>query len=186
MSSSPFNQSRPFRFCFHPLSVTALSLLWGGGGFCWSQSQLSPGEGRVAWTSCQLIAGQRPPCKVPAAKQQQVGVQYLAQGHFHMQLSSARGSWDFNQRPATFRSLADLLYPPLDSVSVKERIFPEPSYSNLYLSLAVMSRYTEICRVKTFQKKNTRHPEVLFCDYHLELSGDREGSAENKLTGLEV
>ena len=102
MSSSPFNQSRPFRFCFHPLSVTALSLLWGGGGFCWSQSQLSPGEGRVAWTSCQLIAGQRPPCKVPAAKQQQVGVQYLAQGHFHMQLSSARGSWDLpiTSRPA--------------------------------------------------------------------------------------
>ena len=31
----------------HPLSVTALSLLVGRGGFCWSQSQLSLGEGRV-------------------------------------------------------------------------------------------------------------------------------------------
>ena len=32
----------------HPLSVTALSLLWGCRGFfCWSQSQLSLGEGRV-------------------------------------------------------------------------------------------------------------------------------------------
>ena len=61
----------------------------------WSQSQLSQGEGRVlpgqvasSWQGPQWW--QRPPRKVPAAHQEQFGVQYLAQGHFDMQLSSAR------------------------------------------------------------------------------------------------
>ena len=51
---------------------------------------------------------QRLPCKVPTAHQEQFGVQYLAQGHVNMQLSSTQGSWDFE--PATFLSLAELLY----------------------------------------------------------------------------
>ena len=32
--------------------------------------------------------------------QEQFGVQYLAQGHFNIQLSSAQGSWDLKQRPS--------------------------------------------------------------------------------------
>ena len=58
---------------------------------CWSQSQLSPGEGRVL------------PGQVASSSQgplEQGGVQHLAQGHFHMQLSSARGSRDLDQRPS--------------------------------------------------------------------------------------
>ena len=73
----------------HPLSVTALSLLWDRGGLCWSQSQLSLGEGRVhpgqvASSSQGTHWWQRLPCKVPTAHQEQFGVQYLAQGHFDM------------------------------------------------------------------------------------------------------
>ena len=87
----------------HPLSVTALSLLWGRRSFCWSQSQLSLGVGRVhpervASSSQGSHWWQRPPCKVLTAHQEQFGVQYLAQGHFCMQLSSA-WSWDLNKRP---------------------------------------------------------------------------------------
>ena len=96
----------------HPLSVTALSLLCSCGGFCWSQSQLSLGEGRAnpAQVASSLQGPhwwQRLPCKVPTAHQEQFGVQNLAQGHFYMQLCSAR-SWDLHK----LRSLADLLYPP--------------------------------------------------------------------------
>ena len=47
---------------------------------CWSQSQLSPGEGRVH--PGQVASSSQGP-------QEQFGVQYLAQGHFDMQLSSA-------------------------------------------------------------------------------------------------
>ena len=88
----------------HPLSVTALSLLCGHRFFCCSQSQLSLGEGRVlpgevASSSQGPHWWQRPPCKEPTAHQEQFGVQYLAQGHFDMQLSSAR-SWDLNRRPS--------------------------------------------------------------------------------------
>ena len=47
--------------------------------------------------------------KVPAAHQERFGVQHLAQGHLacQMQLSSALGSRDLNQR----QSLDNLLYP---------------------------------------------------------------------------
>ena len=55
------------------------------GCCCWIQSQPSPGEGRVL------------PRQV-ASSSQHHGVQYLAQGHFNMQLSPAR-SPDLNQHP---------------------------------------------------------------------------------------
>ena len=72
--------NKPVHPSIHPLSVTALSLLWGHGVlfFCWSETQLARA------------------CKVPAVYQEQFGVQYRAQGHFNMQLSSA-WSWDLNQ-----------------------------------------------------------------------------------------
>ena len=87
------------RWSIHPLCVTALSILWG-----WSQSQLSLGyvrvhPGQVASSSQGPHWWQRPSCKVPTAHQEQFGVQYLAQGHFDMQLSSA-WSWDLNQQPS--------------------------------------------------------------------------------------
>ena len=86
----------------HHVTSIPLSLLWGRRVFCWSQSQLSLGEGKV---QVALHWWQRPPCKVPTAHQEQVGVQYLAQGHFDIQLSPELGF-----EPATFQSLADLLY----------------------------------------------------------------------------
>ena len=58
---------------------------------CWSQSQLSPGEGRVH--PGQVANSSQGP-------QEQFGVQYLAQGHFNIQLSSAWGSQDLNQWPS--------------------------------------------------------------------------------------
>ena len=67
----------------HPSSVTALSLLWGHRGFCWSRSQLSLWA-RAGYTLDKLINSsshhqwQRPPCKVSTAHQEQSGVQYLA------------------------------------------------------------------------------------------------------------
>ena len=72
----------------HPLSVTALSLLWGRTGFL---LELIPAvSGAVASSS----------------QGSQFGVQYLAHGHFDMQLSSGELGFE----PATFHSLADLLY----------------------------------------------------------------------------
>ena len=83
----------------HPLSVTALSLLsWGFVGVCcWSQSQLSVGEGRVL-PGREASSSHGPPCKVPTACQEQCGVQ------FDMQLSSAQ-SWDLNHQPCASRRL---------------------------------------------------------------------------------
>ena len=77
----------------HPVSITALSLLWG--------FLLTLGEGRelpgqVASSSLGPHWWQRPLCKVPTAHQ------YLAQGHFDMQLSSGIGTSDLpiTSRPA--------------------------------------------------------------------------------------
>ena len=93
----------------HPLSVTALSLLWGRRIFVeanpsclWVKAGYSLDKLPVhhRW--------QRPPCKVPTVQQEQCGVQYLAQGHFDMQLSSPAHQLTSS---ATFRSLAGLLYP---------------------------------------------------------------------------
>ena len=89
------------------------------GVFCWSQSRLSLGKSRVH--PGQLASSshwwERPPCKVPTTHREQFGVQQLPQGHFNMQLSSAR-SWDLNQRPATshekpvfFDYLHSILFP---------------------------------------------------------------------------
>ena len=70
--------------------------------FCWSQSQLSLDEGRVlpgqvssSWQGTSLMVK----AAMQAANQEQFGLHYLAQGHFDMQLSSAR-SWDLNQQPS--------------------------------------------------------------------------------------
>ena len=88
----------------HPLSVTTLSLygvtgvftgvnpsyLWVRAGYFLDKSPAH------RWA---LHWWQSPPCKVPTAHQEQFRVQYLAQGHFEMQLSSAQ-SWDWNQWPS--------------------------------------------------------------------------------------
>ena len=88
----------------HPSSVTILSLFFNGvvGVFAGANPSLSLGEGRVlpgqvASSSQGPHWWQRPPCKVPTTHQEQLGAQYLPQGDFVMQLSSAR-SWDLNQR----------------------------------------------------------------------------------------
>ena len=78
----------------------------GRGGCCWSQSQLSLGEGRV---HPEEVAAHCSPSLMAAAHQEQFGIQYLAQGHFDTQLSSARG--EPGSEPATFQSPVDLLYP---------------------------------------------------------------------------
>ena len=53
---------------------------------------------------------QRLPCKVPTAHQEQFGVQYLAQGHFNMQMRVGGGIWT----PITRRPALPLeLQPPL-------------------------------------------------------------------------
>ena len=70
-----------------------------GGWCCWSQSQLSPGKGRV-------LPGQV--ARSSQGPQEQLGAQCLAEGHFDMQLSSARDRMNWT---ATFRSLANLLCP---------------------------------------------------------------------------
>ena len=83
------------------LSVIALSLLQGPRGFCWNQSQLSLGEGRVHHgpVTSSLMQG---------AHQEQFGVQCLAQGHFDMQFSSAR--WGFEPAGVSlFHSLAQFM-----------------------------------------------------------------------------
>ena len=85
----------------HPLSVTALSLFsffFAGTnpGYLWARAGY---PGQVASSSQGPHWWQRPPCKVPAAHQEQFGVQYLAQGHFDMQLSPA-WSWDLDPRPS--------------------------------------------------------------------------------------
>ena len=85
--------------------------IWCRGVFCWSQSQLSLGEGRIhpgeVASSLQgpslMAAMQGSNCTPGAIWFLQV--QYLAQGHFNMRLSSARESCDLNQRPS------NLLYP---------------------------------------------------------------------------
>ena len=64
-----------------------LTCVMGRGVCCWSQSQLSPGEGRE---HPGLVASSS------QGPEEQFGVQYLAQRHFDMQLSSARGSQDFS------------------------------------------------------------------------------------------
>ena len=67
-------------------------------------NQLSLGEvkvlpGQVASSSQGPHWWQRLPCKLPTAHQEQFGAQYLAQGHFGMQLSVV-WSWDLNQQPS--------------------------------------------------------------------------------------
>ena len=75
---------------------------------CWSQSQLSPGEGSVH------------PGQVASSSQgtlEQVGVQYLAQGHFDMQLSGAgicTSDFPITSRPAL---PAELQPPPSSSIN---------------------------------------------------------------------
>ena len=51
--------------------------------------------------------------QIAPAYQEQFGVQYLAQGHFDMQLSSERGFEPviFQSEPSNFQSLANRLYP---------------------------------------------------------------------------
>ena len=92
------------KISIHPLSVPALSLLWGSGGFCWSQSELSLSKSPA---HCRVLTDGRG-CHARCQHQEQFGVQDLAQGHFDMQLSSAR---EPGFEPATFQSLANLLYP---------------------------------------------------------------------------
>ena len=58
----------------------------------------------------RFVAGANPSClwvkagytlnKSPAHRGSYFGDQYLAQGHFDTQLSSAWGSWDLNQQPS--------------------------------------------------------------------------------------
>ena len=96
----------------HSLSITALFLLWRCGFFCWSQSQLSLGEGRVlpgqvasSWQGPRWW--QRPPCKVPTAPGAIWGSVSCSRTLRHV----AQLSPELGFEPATFRSLANLLYP---------------------------------------------------------------------------
>ena len=67
-------------------------VLAGANPSClWARAEYSLDKGPLWW--------RRPPCKVPATHQEQSGVQYLAEGHFDMQISSAQ-SWDLNQWPS--------------------------------------------------------------------------------------
>ena len=74
--------------------------------------------GQVASSSQGPYCWWRPPCKVPAAHQEQFGVQYLAQGRFDMQLSSALSNLPITSRPA----LPAELQLPLD---LKSASFPD-------------------------------------------------------------
>ena len=74
----------------HVIVRTVYPFPWGGGVLLLEPIPALPqGEGRVL----QLIAGPSLVSNVGS------NVQYLAQGHFDMQLSPAR-SWDLNQRPS--------------------------------------------------------------------------------------
>ena len=95
-----------FKQTIHP-SVTVFFLfvflipLWGHMVFCWSQSQLSLGEGRVlpgqVASSLQgLRWWQRLWCKLHIRSNFGFSILYLAQVHFNMQLSSA-WNWDLNR-----------------------------------------------------------------------------------------
>lgn len=77
-----FKYSSPY---IHPLSVTALSLLWGQGGFCWAN----------------------PSCLWPTADQEQFGIRYLA----HDTTTIAPLGPGLGFEPVTFPSLAELPYP---------------------------------------------------------------------------
>ena len=99
----------------HPLSVTALSLFsWGRVFFfffCWHQSRLSLGKGRVPWTSRQLIAG--PSLMTEAAMQGASCTSGAIRGSVSCSRTlrhAAQLSLELGFGPATLQSLVDLLY----------------------------------------------------------------------------
>ena len=95
----------------YTLSVTALSLLWGCKVFCWSQSQLSLGEGGVL--PGQVASSSQGPSLLGEAAMQ--GVNHTLGAIWSsvaccLQLSSCWSvSLELGLELATFRSLADLL-----------------------------------------------------------------------------
>ena len=121
----------------HPLSVC---LLWGHGGFggfCLSQSQLSMGKGSVHLG--QVASSSQGPL-IGGAHQEQFGVQYLAHGHFDMQPSTSQ--------PATFQSLADLLYPLSHKLNLQHTsvsLLHKPGFSQGYVSALTCSGVRSLC-----------------------------------------
>ena len=84
----------------HPSSITALSLLWGRRVFCCSQSQLSLGEGRVLPGQVSMQGANLTSGEIWGSVSCSRTLQHTAQ------LSPELGF-----EPATFQSLAYLLYP---------------------------------------------------------------------------
>ena len=92
--------------------------------------------------------------QIAPAYQEQFGVQYLAQGHFDMQLSSERGFEPviFQSEPSNFQSLANRLY-PLPPTSRHPTPLPYPLnqeylYALLGNNLEQLSLRISICPVK--------------------------------------
>ena len=95
----------------HPLSVTALSLLWGHRGCCWIPAVSRRRQG-TPWTSRPLIA--EPSLMAEAAMQGAnctSGTVWSSVSCSRTLRHAANFSSELGFGPATFQPLADLLYP---------------------------------------------------------------------------
>ena len=78
--------------CHVSSSVIALSLFQGVAGV------VAGANPSCLWVKAGYTLDKWPSL-METAHQEQFGVQYLAHGHFDMQLNSVQGSWDLNQQP---------------------------------------------------------------------------------------